>query len=360
MPLARPNPFADLSEQRALSSEKLAAILTNQQRNIELTRRQAFTLTPDVFRRHLKNKKNLKAQIYGKRNDGTPFTTKDLEKFQNRQNANAKKFGRITKGASLREILQNADQIDLQRSRQIRLVNLLSIEKNTLKFNVGSVTSNTRSYEVLIRIENWEKEKLQGKKNIQQIISQANISLNCQCGRYQYWYRYLASSGGFSIITETGYPKIRNPRLKGSCCKHLLRCIYDLAKHRVTQMRMQTELNRQRREEGFQPEEKFFNKTSNRFSKASVDKAFKTMVETAKTFKPRDLEGDRQKLKNRARETDIPIDIVRKWETTLKISKNLKMPLFQALAVFKKQNGISEKGVRALEKYAKDKGYYNS
>ena len=36
------------------------------------------------------------------------------------------------------------------------------------------------------------------------------------------------------------------------------------------------------------------------------------------------------------------------------------MPLFQALAVFKKQNGISEKGVRALEKYAKDKGYYNS
>lgn len=56
------------------------------------------------------------------------------------------------------------------------------------------------------------------------------IKFNCDCGRHTYWYRFIASTGDFAYIgraplgrAEQGFPKIRNPRLKGIACKHVLR-----------------------------------------------------------------------------------------------------------------------------------------
>lgn len=56
------------------------------------------------------------------------------------------------------------------------------------------------------------------------------IKFDCDCGRHTYWYRYIASIGDFAYHgekpmgrKETGFPKIRNPQLKGIACKHILR-----------------------------------------------------------------------------------------------------------------------------------------
>lgn len=56
------------------------------------------------------------------------------------------------------------------------------------------------------------------------------IKFDCDCGRHTYWYRYIASIGKFAYLgtnpigrEETGFPKIRNPQLKGIACKHILR-----------------------------------------------------------------------------------------------------------------------------------------
>lgn len=49
------------------------------------------------------------------------------------------------------------------------------------------------------------------------------VKFDCDCGRHRYWYRYLATLGGFVYgKPETGYPKIRNPSLTGLACKHVL------------------------------------------------------------------------------------------------------------------------------------------
>jgi hypothetical protein len=48
------------------------------------------------------------------------------------------------------------------------------------------------------------------------------VKVNCDCGRWRFWYRYKASVGGYAITEERGFPKVRNRRLTGSVCKHLV------------------------------------------------------------------------------------------------------------------------------------------
>ncbi|EPA1084307.1 phage tail protein, partial [Escherichia coli] len=47
---------------------------------------------------------------------------------------------------------------------------------------------------------------------------------DCDCGRHQYWYRYIATAGNFALAPpkEYAFPKIRNPNLKGIACKHVI------------------------------------------------------------------------------------------------------------------------------------------
>lgn len=53
------------------------------------------------------------------------------------------------------------------------------------------------------------------------------LKIECDCGRWRYWYRYVATIGQFNAgRDETGFPKIRNPDLHGVACKHLLRVMH--------------------------------------------------------------------------------------------------------------------------------------
>lgn len=70
------------------------------------------------------------------------------------------------------------------------------------------------------------------KKEIRKIarwLLKQNLSFDCDCERHRYFFRYVASIGGFAAgRLETGYPKIRNPNLKGVACKHVLRVMADI------------------------------------------------------------------------------------------------------------------------------------
>jgi hypothetical protein len=55
------------------------------------------------------------------------------------------------------------------------------------------------------------------------------LKFECDCGRHRYWFRYIATIGGYNAgRPETGYPKIRNPKLFGVACKHVLRVMSDI------------------------------------------------------------------------------------------------------------------------------------
>lgn len=55
------------------------------------------------------------------------------------------------------------------------------------------------------------------------------LKFDCDCGRHRFFLRYVATIGGFNAgRPETGFPKIRNPGLKGVACKHVLRVMTEL------------------------------------------------------------------------------------------------------------------------------------
>ncbi|TDR30688.1 hypothetical protein [Hydromonas duriensis] len=55
-------------------------------------------------------------------------------------------------------------------------------------------------------------------------LTSSRIKFDCDCGRHRFWFRFIASAGGFNEgRAESGFPKIRNPNLKGLACKHVLR-----------------------------------------------------------------------------------------------------------------------------------------
>lgn len=64
----------------------------------------------------------------------------------------------------------------------------------------------------------------QYRKLVPNLLQNGKVRFNCDCGRHTFWYRYLASKGGYAYgRLETGYPKVRNPELTGLACKHVLR-----------------------------------------------------------------------------------------------------------------------------------------
>lgn len=75
-----------------------------------------------------------------------------------------------------------------------------------------------------------ESDAVQLKKSL--------LKFDCDCGRHTFWYRYIASIGGFAYVgtnplarKETAYPKIRNPNLHGVACKHVLRVMQTIQKN---------------------------------------------------------------------------------------------------------------------------------
>lgn len=66
------------------------------------------------------------------------------------------------------------------------------------------------------------------KKSAQWLRKQP-LAFDCDCGRHRFWFRYIASIGGFNAgRPESGYPKIRNPNLHGVACKHVLRVMAEI------------------------------------------------------------------------------------------------------------------------------------
>lgn len=62
------------------------------------------------------------------------------------------------------------------------------------------------------------------------------LKFDCDCDRHRYFFRYVATIGGwYAGNPEWGFPKIRNPNLKGVACKHVIRVMSDIVSSGVVQ-----------------------------------------------------------------------------------------------------------------------------
>ena len=213
------------------------SIASEQARN----RREAQrTLTPSMLR--AKNAQDL--LLIGTKADKSPFQIEDLQQMDIERKRLKAEFKEYGKGARYSHLIQSCLQIDVDRANNRSndglglpgRPRLTSVASNVFIFQVrASASSKHQHHRVKVRLEEWTSEMMEapeskGKRNpYTRAVANAaagRISFDCDCGRHQYWYRYVATAGNFAIAPyEYAFPKMRNPDLVGACCKHVIKCL---------------------------------------------------------------------------------------------------------------------------------------
>lgn len=154
-----------------------------------------------------------------------PLTNDDLKQFRYNSQQLGKKF---KGGIKSKQIIDASLPIDRERAnKEIRQAMPVTSRKGTVHFqtNAGPNSDKTRHH-VFVEFMNFDAvvASPQPPNRIVGQMLNGYVKIECDCGRWRYWYRYIATIGRFNQgRPEPGFPKIRNPNLHGVACKHILR-----------------------------------------------------------------------------------------------------------------------------------------
>ena len=177
---------------------KVFDLIRKQQRQNRRNARR--TLTPRIM--GMRNRELEAFLSLGKKKDGTYFTPEDIRSFNTSRQAHKTKFKTF-----------------------------LGLKHNLALISVNASDESVHQHHrVRIRFEEWDKaveeiaEDGAKKARIAADLCKGRVSFDCDCGRHQYWYRYMATAGNYAVAPpkEYAFPKIRNPDLTGVACKHVL------------------------------------------------------------------------------------------------------------------------------------------
>lgn len=160
-----------------------------------------------------------------------PITADDLVAFRsNIQTAQS----RFKKGITAKQVVDWSLFEDRKRaSDQIKMAAPVSAQNGKVRFitNAGP-DSDVSRHHVTVEFLNYGAEAASGSADPRKSamrLRKGPLRIECDCGRWRFWYRYIATIGGFNAgRSETGFPKIRNPRLHGIACKHILRVMSEV------------------------------------------------------------------------------------------------------------------------------------
>ena len=303
--------------------EKLAQTEAKEARAL---RKQATgLLTPELIRDHISKNQSV-VLAYGKTGTVT-YSPDQLRKFLKAAESRAERFDQDVQGVPYSQLVRASRPEDKQRAKTVRAAALYQRKGNILFFRV---TGNSKPYyRVQIRLEGWSKAVTSSKPALvlAKELTSGRLSFECPCGRHQFWYRYLATMGNFAIEPlERDFPKIRNPRLTGCCCKHTLRVLQELKSSRFLLL-LAKELDKEREKPGFKSStrksqlsrEGLQIATGKRLSrsaaeafkryKAQVDKLKEEMEPRGKLMEKAMVDTVRSILKS-ARAANVPADIM--------------------------------------------------
>jgi len=162
------------------------------------------------------------------------LTLADLTAFQRNIATVQRKY---TGGISTKQVLDLSTAIDRQRAnQQIHSCVVVSAQGQTLRFltNAGP-DSEVSHHHVTVRFldltAHMAGASSAATRTSALAVRNGRLLIECDCGRWRYWYRFVATVGKYQAgRAETGFPKIRNPHLKGVACKHLLRVCAEIEK----------------------------------------------------------------------------------------------------------------------------------
>lgn len=157
------------------------------------------------------------------------LTLEDLQQIQR----TAAQIGKKYKGGiTPQQVINRSLPIDRKRSNNEIKFSIMSHRRgNVFKFTTDASQKNdaTKHYVTVEFTAFYQAVSSPLKMDkIVKGLTNSYVKFDCDCGRHTFWYRYLATAGKFAYIggdsrAEHAFPKIRNPRLSGVACKHVLR-----------------------------------------------------------------------------------------------------------------------------------------
>ena len=163
------------------------------------------------------------------------LTAEDLKVFA----ANVKKLGKkFTGGITAKQVIDLSAPVDRERANaQIRTAVPMAHKDGVIHFvtNAGPDSKVTRHH-VYVEFLNWGAAVASpaAPKDMAKQLFEGRLRWRCDCGRFTYWYSYIATVGQFIYgDQQVNFPKIRNPNLVGVACKHSLRVMQQLSSPQV-------------------------------------------------------------------------------------------------------------------------------
>jgi len=168
--------------------------------------------------------------------DGKPrmLTFDDIKAFKAAVNDVQRKHGLQKGGVAEFGGILPQQVIDLSRpedreraNKQIHTVIPVQNRAGAVQFqtNAGPNSDVTR-HTVMVQFLGYGTALSGGlaAKDAAKQMLRGKIKFDCDCKRHTFWYRYIASIGNFNYgRAEDGFPKVRNPKLFGIGCKHVLK-----------------------------------------------------------------------------------------------------------------------------------------
>lgn len=186
-------------------------------------------------------------------NKARSITSDDLVAFRRNMQLAQKKFKgdgitarqvidlASSRGLEYAKPIDNGYYSDIDKAkREIRMSAPVSAMGGDVRFITSAgVNSKVTRHHVLVRFNAFaqaanklmssELKDTQAAKEVAGWLRKQKLAFDCDCERHRYFLRYVATIGNFNAgRPEHGFPKIRNPKLKGVACKHVLRTMAEI------------------------------------------------------------------------------------------------------------------------------------
>lgn len=233
------------------------------------------------------------------------ITVDDLIAFKKNIKTTQSKF---KAGITARQVMDLSLQIDRDRAKeQITMASPTYARSGVIRFitNASKESKDTRHH-VNVELLSYNAAVNSNKtvRNATNWLRKQPIKIECDCGRFTYWYRYVATIGSFNYgRNETGFPKIRNPKLTGVACKHLLRVMSELEKSVSVQLFIDRLITKARKDSfgnvNIKSNQKEIEKTAKNQQRRTSGNKIKTSADLAS-------ERDRRKIKQALKNSKKP------------------------------------------------------
>lgn len=158
------------------------------------------------------------------------ITMEDLQAFQ----TNIETIGALYKGGiTMPQVISLSRSEDIERAnREIHTAMPASRRAGVVTFVTNSGPNSKVPFHIVnLEFLNYDSVVLEPQKQkgstIKNRLANGKVKIECDCERFTFWYRYIATLGNFVHgRKESGFPKERNPDLTGIACKHILRAVH--------------------------------------------------------------------------------------------------------------------------------------